>query len=146
MPLFPLEQLLAHVDSKYRLVIIAAKRAKQLMSGAEPLIAPKSHTPAYIALEELGTGTLTYEAEPAEGALARELVAVEAKPTWFRSLSAEETLAEGAVIDEDEVEQEEADLEEAPQELLADPSELQEAAEMTDLDTLEAPAIPEEET
>jgi DNA-directed RNA polymerase subunit omega len=137
---------MAHVDSKYRLVIIAAKRAKQLMSGAEPLIAPKSHTPAYVALEELGTGTLTYEAEPAEGALARELVATETKPTWFRSLSAEETLAEGAVIDEEEVEQEEADLEEAPQELLADPAELQAATEITDLDALDAPGAPEEDS
>lgn len=145
MPLFPLEQLLAHVDSKYRLVIIAAKRAKQLMSGAEPLIAPRSFTPSYIALEELGTGTLTYEAEPPEGAMARELVAAEVKPTWFRSLSAEETLSEGVVIDEDEGEQEEADLEEAPKELLADPSDLHEAAETTDLDALEAPAAPEEE-
>lgn len=145
MPLFPLEQLLAHVDSKYRLVIIAAKRAKQLMSGAEPLIAPKSFTPSYIALEELGTGTLTYEAEPPEGVIARELVAAEVKPTWFRSLSAEETLAEGAVIDEEEGDQDEADREEAPQELVADPSDLHDAAEVTDPNALEAPEAPEDE-
>jgi DNA-directed RNA polymerase subunit omega len=138
-----LEQLLAHVDSKYRLVVIAAKRAKQLMSGAEPLIAPRSHTPSYIALEELGAGTLTYEAE---GALAREIVASEAKPTWFRSLSAEETLAEGAAIDEEEGEPEEADLEEAPHELLAEPTDLHETAETSDLNALEAPETPEEES
>ena len=98
MPLSPLEHLLTYVDSKYRLVIIAAKRTKQLMRGAEPLIAPRSSKPTYIALEEVGAGKLNFEAQ---GALAEELVTPELKPTWFRSLSAEDTFAEGVIVEEE---------------------------------------------
>jgi len=142
MPLSPLEHLLTYVDSKYRLVIIAAKRTKQLMRGAEPLIAPRSSKPTYIALEEVGAGKLNFEAE---GALAEELVTPEVKPTWFRSLSTEDTLAEGVMIEEEEEEMGETELEEAPQELLTEPSEEQDEPEMTGLDALEAPVAPEEE-
>lgn len=135
MPLFPLEQLLTHVDSKYRLVIIAAKRAKQLMRGAEPLIAPKSNKPTYVALEEMGAGRLTYAAKPGEGAAAVELVGQEIGPTWFRSLSVGDTIAEEEIAEKEEGGKEEADLEEAPVELLGEPGE----AEVTDLDALEEP-------
>lgn len=145
MPLSPLEHLLMYVDSKYRLVIISAKRTKQLMRGAEPLIAPKSSKPTYTALEEVGAGKLTFEAEPAEGALAQELVTPELKPTWFRSLSAEETLAEGVMMEEEEEGMEETDVEEAPQELLAESSGVAGEPEMTDLDALEAPDAAEDE-
>jgi len=144
MPLLPLEHFLAHVDSKYRLVIIAAKRAKQLMRGAEPLIAPKSFKPTYIALEEIGAETVNYEAEPAEGALAIELASAEVKPTWFRSLSAGETLAEGVMIDEEE-ETEETDLEETPHELLVEPSEIEVGPEMTGLDAVTVQEAVEDE-
>lgn len=145
MPLLPLEQLLTHVDSKYRLVIIAAKRAKQLMRGGESLIAPKSYKPTYTALEEVGAGKLTYEAEPAEGALAQKLVAPEATPTWIRSLSASETLAEGVMIEGEEEEPEEAETEEGPQELVAESSEERVEPEMTGLEALEAPEAGEDE-
>lgn len=145
MPLLPLEQLLTHVDSKYRLVIIAAKRAKQLMRGGESLIAPKSYKPTYTALEEVGAGKLTYEAEPAKGALAQKLVAPEATPTWFRSLSAGETLAEGVTIEEEEDEPEEAETEEGPQGLVAESSEERVEPEMTGLEALEAPEAGEDE-
>jgi len=142
MPLSPLEHLLTYVDSKYRLVIIAAKRTKQLMRGAEPLIAPRSSKPTYIALEEVGAGKLNFEAQ---GALAEELVTPELKPTWFRSLSAEDTFAEGVIVEEEEGEMEETDLEESPQELLTEPSEVQDEPEMTGLDALEAPVAAEDE-
>ena len=145
MPLLPLEHLLAHVDSKYRLVIIAAKRAKQLMRGAGPLITPKSHKPTYLALEEVGAGTVNYEAEPAEGALAKELTPTDAKPTWFRRLWAGETLAEGVMIDEEEEETEDADLEETPQELLVESSEIGVGPEVTDLDALHPQDAAEDE-
>ena len=145
MPLLPLEHLLAHVDSKYRLVIIAAKRAKQMMRGGGSLIVPKSYKPTYTALEEIAAGKLRYVAEPAEGALAQELVAPEATPTWFRSLSAGETLAEGVTIEKEEEEKEEADIEEAPPELLAESGEERTEPEMTNLDALEAPEPAEDE-
>ena len=108
----PFEDLLEHVDSKYRLVIVAAKRAKQLNRGAASLIQPRSVKPTYQALEEIASGKLGYEAEPLTGEMARELVEAEAKPTWFRSLSAEEVVPEEAVVEAEEpIEEEEAAVE-----------------------------------
>lgn len=137
MPLFPLEQLLTHVDSKYRLVIIAAKRAKQVMRGAEHLITPKSMKPTYIALEEIGAGKLAYEMKAVEGAGAVELIGPEAGATWFRSLSVGDTLGEEELIEREEEEKEGIELEEAPVELLSESGEEIEKLEVTDLEALE---------
>jgi len=145
MPLFPLEQLLTHVDSKYRLVIIAAKRAKQLMHGAEYLIVPKSSKPPYIALEEIGAGKLAYDMKPVEGTGAVELVGPEAGATWFRSLSVGDSLGEEEIVEKEEEEKEGAELEETPAELLAESGEEMEKLEVTDLDVMEEPAEVEDE-
>lgn len=145
MPLFPLEQLLTHVDSKFRLVIIAAKRAKQLMRGAERLIATKSNKPTYIALEEIGAEKLAYDTKPVEGKKAVELVGPEAGATWFRSLSVGDTLGEEEIVEKEEEEREGADLEETPVELLAGSGEEVEKLGVTDLDTLEEPGAVEDE-
>ena len=103
----PFEDLLEHIDSKYRLVIVAAKRAKQLNRGAASLIQPRSTKPTYQALEEVASGKLGYEVEALAGEMTRELT--EAKPTWFRSLSAEEVVPEEAVVEaEERLEEEEA--------------------------------------
>jgi len=107
----PFEDLLEHVDSKYRLVIVAAKRAKQLNRGAASLIQPRSVKPTYQALEEIASGKLGYEVESLTGEMARELVEAEAKPTWFRSLSAEEVVPEEAVAEAEEPVEEEAAVE-----------------------------------
>ena len=107
----PFEDLLDHVDSKYRLVIVAAKRAKQLNRGAASLIQPRSVKPTYQALEEIASGKLGYEVESLTGEMARELVEAEAKPTWFRSLSAEEVVPEEAVAEAEEPVEEEAAVE-----------------------------------
>ncbi|HCI93264.1 MAG TPA: DNA-directed RNA polymerase subunit omega, partial [Eubacterium sp.] len=45
--------------SRYSIVIAAAKRARQIIDGAEPLIArPKCNKPLSIAVEELYTGAV----------------------------------------------------------------------------------------
>ena len=61
------------VDSKYRLIILAAKRSKQLQRGANPRIDidPQKHKPTRIALEEVIRGRVQFnikeqEAEAAE--------------------------------------------------------------------------------
>ena len=47
------------VNSRYSIVIAAAKRARQIIDGAEPLIArPKCNKPLSIAVEELYTGAV----------------------------------------------------------------------------------------
>jgi DNA-directed RNA polymerase subunit omega len=145
MSLVPLEQLLTHVDSKYRLVIIAAKRAKQLMRGAECLITPKSSKSTHIAMEEIGAGRLAYDTKPVEGARAVEVVGPEAGATWFRSLSVGDTLSEEEIVEKEEEEKEGAELEETPAELLAESGEEIEKLEITDLDAPEAPEEVEDE-
>ena len=51
------------VDSKYRLIILAAKRSKQLQRGASPRIEidPQKHKPTRIALEEVMRGRVHFE-------------------------------------------------------------------------------------
>jgi DNA-directed RNA polymerase subunit omega len=48
------------VESKYALVILAAKRAKQIKEGARPLIPTDSGNPLTIALDEIADGQLGY--------------------------------------------------------------------------------------
>ena len=56
------------VDSKYRLIILAAKRSKQLQRGAQPRIEidPQKHKPTRIALEEVIRGRVHFSIK-AEG-------------------------------------------------------------------------------
>ncbi len=51
------------MDSKYRLIIVAAKRSKQLQRGARPRIEidPVKHKPTRIALEEVQQGKIGFE-------------------------------------------------------------------------------------
>ena len=108
----PFEDLMEHIDSKYRLVIVAAKRAKQLNRGAVPLIQPRSQKPTYQALEEVASGKLGYEIEALAGETTRELTEAEAKPTWFRSLRADVGGPAEAVAEaEERLEEEEAAVE-----------------------------------
>jgi DNA-directed RNA polymerase subunit omega len=49
-------------DSKFAFVVVAARRARQLMLGASPLVAnPRSHKSTRVAIEELGAGVLEYQ-------------------------------------------------------------------------------------
>jgi DNA-directed RNA polymerase subunit omega len=50
------------VDSKYRLIILAAKRSKQLQRGARPRIEidAAKHKPTRIALEEVMRGKVSF--------------------------------------------------------------------------------------
>jgi DNA-directed RNA polymerase subunit omega len=50
------------VDSKYRMIILAAKRSKQLQRGATPRIEidPQKHKPTRIALEEVMRGRVHF--------------------------------------------------------------------------------------
>lgn len=51
------------IDSKYRLIILAAKRSKQLQRGATPRIEidPLKHKPTRIALEEVIRGSVKFK-------------------------------------------------------------------------------------
>jgi DNA-directed RNA polymerase subunit omega len=57
------------IDSKYRLIILAAKRSKQLQRGARPRIEidPTKHKPTRIALEEVVQGKVRFHIKPEDG-------------------------------------------------------------------------------
>ena len=52
------------VDSKYRFILLAAKRARQLQSGAKSLIHTTARKHTRIAQEELRAGLLEFEFPP----------------------------------------------------------------------------------
>ncbi len=54
-----------NIDSKYRFIILAAKRAKQLLRGAKPKIQGKSKNLIRIAQQEVRAGLIEYEIIPA---------------------------------------------------------------------------------
>lgn len=54
------------IDSKYRFVILAAKRAKQLLKGAKPKVKAKSRNLIQIAQQEVKSGLVDYEILPAK--------------------------------------------------------------------------------
>jgi DNA-directed RNA polymerase omega subunit len=60
------------VDSKYRLIILAAKRSKQLQRGATPRIDIDSakHKPTRIALEEVIRGRVHFSIRESENPAA----------------------------------------------------------------------------
>ena len=60
-------------ESKFAFVVVAARRARQLMLGAVPLVAnPRSHKPTRVAVEELGAGVLEYQLPIIPGESAEE--------------------------------------------------------------------------
>ena len=61
------------VDSKYRMIILAAKRSKQLQRGAQPRIDidPQKHKPTRIALEEVIRGRVHFSIKQKDPQAAR---------------------------------------------------------------------------
>ena len=54
------EDCLEHVDNRFQLVMVAAKRARQLsVYGKEPLVIEDSDKPTVIALREIAEGLVT---------------------------------------------------------------------------------------
>jgi DNA-directed RNA polymerase subunit omega len=54
----------ANIDSKFRFILIAAKRARQLQGGAKALIHTTSRKPTRIAQEEIRAGAVEWELIP----------------------------------------------------------------------------------
>lgn len=48
-------------DSKFRFILVAAERAKQLQNGYPPMIDEKSPKSAHIAIQEAQQGLITWE-------------------------------------------------------------------------------------
>ncbi|MGE5629350.1 MAG: DNA-directed RNA polymerase subunit omega [Solirubrobacterales bacterium] len=54
-------ELLDKVNSRYTLVTMTSKRARQLICGSKPLIEIESTKPVTIAINEINQGKITYE-------------------------------------------------------------------------------------
>lgn len=53
------EDCLENVDNRFQLVLVAAKRARQLTIGAEPTVTRQNDKPTVIALREIAGGFVT---------------------------------------------------------------------------------------
>ncbi|MBZ5564334.1 MAG: DNA-directed RNA polymerase subunit omega [Acidobacteriia bacterium] len=54
-------ELPTNLDSKFRFILVAAKRARQLQAGAKPLIQSASKRPTRVAQQEVGAGLVPVE-------------------------------------------------------------------------------------
>jgi DNA-directed RNA polymerase subunit omega len=55
-----------NVDSKYRFILLSAKRARQLQSGARPLIQTTNKRPTKVAQQEVASNLVPFENLQAE--------------------------------------------------------------------------------
>ena len=62
----PIEELLKRCGSVYKLVILAAKRAKEISEGSPALVETRQRKVTSIALEEIVQGKVLYKTEDAE--------------------------------------------------------------------------------
>lgn len=63
MILYPMEEMLTHVSSRYELVNMVAHRARQLSTEAEKNETPLTEKPVTIALNETRAGELRPDQE-----------------------------------------------------------------------------------
>jgi len=109
--------------SKYSLVVLAAKRAKQIKGGAPPLVPTDSRNPLTIALEEIAAGKILCQVPdtdiPPKAAEEPEVAQLLAIPSEPLGEEEEEHIptSETLVIDEEEYEEEEEEDETEEEEL-----------------------------
>jgi DNA-directed RNA polymerase subunit omega len=53
------EDCLENVENRFQLVLVASRRARQLLSGAEPHVARENDKPTVLALREIADGYVT---------------------------------------------------------------------------------------
>jgi DNA-directed RNA polymerase subunit omega len=57
-------KLIEGFDSNYRYILVAARRARQLQSGAPPVVDTNSRKPCRIAQDEIRAGKVKWEIPP----------------------------------------------------------------------------------
>ena len=53
------EDCLEHIENRFDLVLLAARRARQIAQGADPLVPPENDKPTVIALREIAENLIT---------------------------------------------------------------------------------------
>ena len=60
------EDCLPLVDNRFALVLLGAKRARQLMAGARPIIDTSKNKPPGLSLREVATGKVRFDRDVRE--------------------------------------------------------------------------------
>lgn len=86
------EDCLENVDNRYDLVLLASKRARQLLLGSDPLIEDQSDKPTVMALREIAEGVVTNENidELGKPSFDPELEDIEFEPVAAQELPVED--------------------------------------------------------
>ncbi len=66
-----IEDCLNEIPNRFDIVVYAAKRARQIEMGADPLLDPEGDKPAVIALREIGDKLTTIESIERSEAVAK---------------------------------------------------------------------------
>ena len=53
------EDCLEHIENRFDLVLLAARRARQIAQGADPLVPPENDKPTVLALREIAENLIT---------------------------------------------------------------------------------------
>jgi len=70
-------KLIEGFDSNYRYILVAARRARQLQSGAKPMVETVSRKPCRIAMDEIDSGKVKWvvpQPEKSASEVASELL------------------------------------------------------------------------
>jgi DNA-directed RNA polymerase omega subunit len=68
-----LDELPKGVDSRFRYVLLVAKRAEQLIQGAQPKLKTRHAKPTRVAMEEIGRDQVKWQLTPPEEAEVPEV-------------------------------------------------------------------------
>jgi len=72
------EDCLDHVENRFQLVLVAAKRARQLANGAEAMVEWENDKPTVVALREIAEGYITPAILEQQDPVVDELLDIEA--------------------------------------------------------------------
>jgi DNA-directed RNA polymerase subunit omega len=65
------EDCLPRVDNRFALVLLGARRARQLMAGARPVLEISKNKPPVLALREVATGKVKFDRDVRETLLGK---------------------------------------------------------------------------
>jgi len=142
------EDCLKNVDNQFDLVLVAAKRARRIANGADPLVEIENDKPTVIALREIADGLINAEileqmGQPEEDILsseeAEELLASTPLPGADADADADTVSGEAAA---DEIEAAADEVEAAADEVEAAAGEAEPAADDASVSTDEIAAEP----
>ncbi len=68
------EDCLEHVDNRFDLVLLAARRARQIARGVQPLVDEENDKPTVIALREIAEGLVSQQGLDEEEKKEPELI------------------------------------------------------------------------